>query len=331
MSEITRSYPSASARVQALDGRLITKDKIGRVIEAKDFDAAMRALGEIGYGQPAPAGASFEQLIGKELSETDVLLGAISPSEAYTRIMRTERDFHNLKVLIKLLMQDKPLDSVPLSPGNIPVETLRNAISENSYRDLPDTMTAGLHYIDRKFAVAADASVIGIALDRAYAKEIRGLLGELGDPLVTEYFQTFFDLSNFIALMRVRASDYGRESFERVFVKGGTIDRYVFVKAFDVADENILAATLGSDTRRVLAGAFAEYQKTGSLYMLEKARDDYLLKLIEKARDDMFGIGPLMGYYIAKQREAVAVRMVMTAKLGGISTETVTERLKELY
>lgn len=331
MSEITSSYPYASARVKALEGRLITRDRIARVIEAKDADAAMRALGEIGYGQPAPAGASFEQLIGKELAETDALLGAISPSEVFTRIMRTERDFHNLKVLIKLLMQDKPLDSVPLTPGNIPVETLRSAISENNYRDLPDTMTAGLHYIDRRFAVAEDASIIGLALDRAYAKEIRGLLKEMNNPLVTEYFQTFFDISNFIALMRVRKSDYGREAFERVFVKGGTIDRSIFAKAFDAAEENVLASALPSDYRRAMAAAFTEYLKTGSLYMLEKARDDYLLALLQKERNDMFGIGPLMGYYIAKQREAAAVRMVMTAKLGGISAETVTERLKELY
>jgi V/A-type H+-transporting ATPase subunit C len=331
MSEITGSYPYASARIKALEGRLITKDKISRVIEAKDYDAAMRSLSEIGYGQPAPAGASFEQLISKELSEADALLGAISPSEIFTRIMRTERDFYNLKVLIKLLMQDKPLDSVPLSPGNIPVETLKNALGENSYRDLPDTMTAALHYIDRRFAAAADASIIGLALDRAYAKEVREMLKEMKDPLVTAYFRAFFDLSNFIALMRVRASDYGKETFERVFVKGGEIERSVFSKAFDLADENLLAATLTSEYRRAMAGAFAEYQKTKSLYMLEKARDDYLLALLEKERSDMFGIGPLMGYYIARQREAAAVRLVMTGKLGGISAETVAARMKDLY
>ncbi len=329
MSESTSSYPYASARVMALEGRLISKDKITRVIEAKDYDAAMRTLGEIGYGQPAPAGASFEQLIEKELTEADALLGAISPSEIFTRIMRTGRDFNNLKVLIKLLMQDKPLGSVALSPGNIPVDTLKNAISENDYRDLPDTMTAGLQYIDRTFAAAADASIVGIALDRAYAKEIRGLLKEMKNPLVTEYFQAFFDLTNFIALMRVRASEYGKETFERVFVKGGTIDKSVYAKAFDATNENILTAV--GEYRGAIAEAFADYLKTGSLYMLEKARDDYLLSLIEKMRNDMFGIGPLMGYYIAKQREAEAVRMVMTGKLGGISEETVAERLKALY
>ena len=148
---------------------------------------------------------------------------------------------------------------------------------------------------------------------------------------MTEYFVVFFDLSNFIALMRVRKSEYNRESFERVYVKGGTIDKSTFAKAFDAADENVLALALPADYRRMMAPAFSAYLKSGSLYMLEKMRDDYLLALLEKQRDDMFGIGPLMGYYIAKQREAEAVRMAMTAKLGGISTETVTERLKDLY
>ncbi len=331
MSQTMSSFPFASARVKALEGRLITKEKIARIIEAKDYDAALRALGELGYGQPSPAGASVEQLIDKELADADALLIAVSPSDTFTKIMRGGRDFGNMKVLVKLLMQDKPLDSVPLTPGSIPVETLRRAISENSYRDLPETMTAGLHYIDRRFAAAADASIVGLALDRAYAKEIRNLLAELKDPLVTEYFEAYFDLTNFIALMRVRAAGYGKETFERVFVKGGTVERCVFAKAFDVPDEGVMAAALPREYRYALADAFAEYQKTGSLYMLEKARDDYLLAMLEKARDDMFGVGPLMGYYIARQREAEAVRLVMTAKLGGISDETVTARLKELY
>jgi V/A-type H+-transporting ATPase subunit C len=65
--------------------------------------------------------------------------------------------------------------------------------------------------------------------------------------------------------------------------------------------------------------------------MLEKKRDDYLLALIKEQRHDMFGIGPLLGYYVAKQREAAAVRMVMTAKQGGIDADVVTKRLKDLY
>ena len=334
MSETNSSYPFASARIKAMESRLITKEKLSRLIEAKDFDAAMRQLSEVGYGQASgsqPAGHSFETLIEKELREADALLEALSPNGVFTHIMRAERDYYNLKVLIKLLMQDKDLGSIALTPGNIAVETLRRAITENNYYDLPETMKEALLYIDRQFAAVTDASIIGVALDRAYAKEVCALVAELGDSLVCAYFEAFFDISNILALMRVRAAGLSKESLERAFVHGGRIDKRTFSDAFDLSGENLPNAVAKGAYASVLAGAFDDYAKTGSLYMMEKARDDYLLSLLKERRYDMFGVGPLMGYYIGKQREAAAVRLVMTAKQGGIDAEVASRRLKELY
>lgn len=333
MSETNSSYPYASARVKAMETRLITKEKLNRLMEAKDYDAAMRQLAEFGYGQSAGAqgSGSFETLIQKELAEADVLLEALSPSDVFTRIMRAERDYHNLKVLIKLQMQDKPLDSVPLSAGNLAVDTLRRAVTENNDHDLPDPMKEALAYIGRQFTAHADASIIGIALDRAYAKEIEALLSRMKNPLVSACFEAFFDLSNIISLMRVRRAGFTKDSFERVFAHGGRIDQRTLSDAFDLSDESLPAAVASGAYSTVLSAAFDDFAKTGSLYMMEKSRDDYVLSLLQEQRHDMFGIGPLMGYYIAKQREAAAVRLVMTAKLGGIDAGVASSRLKELY
>ncbi len=332
MAETNSSYPFASARVKAIENRLITKEKLNRLIESRDYDAAMRQLAEFGYGQSAGAAGSgsFEALISKELSETGALLEALSPSDVFTRIMRAEKDYYNIKVLIKLLMQDKPLDSVALVPGNLAVDTLRRSITENNYYDLPEMTKEALQYIDRQFTVAADASIIGIALDRAYAKEVDALVKKMGNPLVSAYFEAFLDITNIIALMRVRAAGLPRESFERTYVHGGSIDKRTLSDAFDLSDESIPSALAKGAYSTVLSAAFDDYMKTGSLYMMEKSRDDYLLSLLREQRHDMFGIGPLMGYYIAKQREAAAVRLVMTAKLGGIDAEIVARRLKDL-
>lgn len=328
MSETQSSYPFASARVKALEPRLITKEKLSRLIEAKDYETAMRQLNELGYGQSAP---DFEAMIQKELEETDTLLLALSPSDVFTRIVRADRDYYNLKVIIKLLMRDQGIDSVALSPGNISVETLRRAISENNYFELPGNMTDALNYIDKQFTVATDPSIIGVAMDRAYAKEMRDLVAEMNDPLVTQYYMAYFDLSNIIALLRVRAANAPKDTFERAFLKGGRIDKRTLLDAFDVSDDSFLSAAAKGDYASILADAFEDYQKTDSLYMLEKSRDDYLISLLVNHRHDMFGIGPLMGYYVAKQREASAIRMVMTAKQGGIDASLVAKRLKELY
>ena len=274
MSETNSSYPFASARVKAIESKLITKEKLNRLIEAKDYDTAMRQLAEFGYGQSAGAqgGSSFEALIDKELKEADALLETLSPSDVFTRIMRAEKDYYNIKVLIKLLMQDKPLDSVPLFPGNIPADTLRRAITENNYYDLPETMKEALQYIDRQFTVAADASIIGIAMDRAYAKEVEALTRQFNNPLVSTYFAAFFDISNIIGLMRIRAAGLSKESFERVFVHGGNIDKRTLSDAFDLPNESLPGAVAKGVYSSVLESAFDDFMKSGSLYMMEKSR-----------------------------------------------------------
>ncbi len=331
MSEITSSYPFASSRIKAMETRLITREKLNRVIEAKDFEAAMRVLQELGFGQIMSGKVSFEQLISKELNEMDELLIAISPNDVFTKIMRADKDYHNLKVLIKLFMLDKSLDDADLSPGNISTEILKHAITENSYSDLTEKMKEALQYIDKQFAVAADVSIIGVALDRAYAKEIEILLPQMNDTLVTEYFSAYFDMANIIVFMRVRSSGHSKESFDNAYLRCGNIEKRVFSDAFELADESIFGTVVKGAFATALSPAFNEYHKTKSLYMMEKAKDYYLLSLLKRSRHDMFGIAPLMCYYIAKQREAAAVRMVMTAKQGGIDTEVVTKRLKELY
>ncbi|MDD5016991.1 MAG: V-type ATPase subunit, partial [Eubacteriales bacterium] len=223
MSETTSSYPFATARVKAMESKLITKDKLNRIIEAKDAGAAMHVLQEIGYGQPLSGKASFEQMIQHELDETDSLLLSISPNDIFTQIMRTEKDYYNLRVLIKLLMLNNSLEDADLSPGNIGVDTLRHAIIENNYYALPEAMKDALLYIDAQFAVSTDVSIVGIALDRAYAKQITELVEQMKDPLISEYFTAYFDLSNIISFMRVREAGHNRDLFERTYLKGGNI------------------------------------------------------------------------------------------------------------
>lgn len=330
MSERNSTYPFAAARVKSMGSRLLTMEKLARVMEAKDFEDAMRALQELGYGSSVSGKTSFEQLIESELQEADALLEFLSPSDVFTRIMRAPKDYHNIKVLIKLQMKGESTGSIELFPGNISVDTLRRAIAENDYHELPEDIREALTYIDKQFAAVPDVSVIGAELDQAYARDVNSLVSEMKDPLVSAYYKAFFDLSNIIAFMRVRAF-YGRESFESVYLEGGSIAKKVFLDAFELSDDNVFAAIAKGEYSRVLSSAFEDFRRTKSLYMLEKAKDDYLLGIIKQQRHDMFGIGPLMGYYIGRQREAEAVRMVMTAKQGGVDSGVVTQRMKELF
>ena len=43
------------------------------------------------------------------------------------------------------------------------------------------------------------------------------------------------------------------------------------------------------------------------------------------------GIGPLAAYYVAKETEIKALRIILSAKISGASNDTVRERMRELY
>ena len=175
MSETNSSYPYASAKVKAMEGMLITKEKLNRIIEAKDFSMAMRILSEIGYAQPIATNAGFEQMIEKELIERRRAFAAgVLRVMFFTRIIRAEKDYHNMKVLIKLMMLDKSLDEIELTSGNIAVDKLKRALNENNYYDLPWTMKEAMLFIDKRFAVAADASVGRRGYGQGVCKADRG-------------------------------------------------------------------------------------------------------------------------------------------------------------
>ena len=94
MSESNSSYPYASARVKAIESKLITKEKLNRLIESKDYDAAMRQLAEFGYGQSAGAvgSGSFEVLIQKELEDPMAARIIDAFEHPITQISATVRD-----------------------------------------------------------------------------------------------------------------------------------------------------------------------------------------------------------------------------------------------
>ena len=71
--------------------------------------------------------------------------------------------------------------------------------------------------------------------------------------------------------------------------------------------------------------------QTGSIASLEKARDDYLLSLVKSRRHEVTTIFPIVGYLLARDREAKAVRLILTVKRNGLDDGVIAERLRELY
>jgi V/A-type H+-transporting ATPase subunit C len=327
------SYPFASVVIKSKETRLLTGEDIERLLGAKDAQEAAAMLVEWGYGGfeiETPAG--YTKLIAREMSATYKLLRSISPEPEITDLFFLRSDYHNLKVIVKAVATGTSVNKHNLMRGGIfEVPDLLAAVQEKKYGALTDGMRGALSRIDRAFAVEEDISLIGVALDRAWANEVSGRIKEQdGRSFVRRYFSVQFDMENILLLLRARDAGFSRDLFEQALFPEGQISHTVLKKAFELPKEELAGVFARGGHAGGIAAGLDEYLETGSLKLLEKYRDDVLLKTAGEDKNNLFSAAPIVYYMIRKEREAKAVRMVMTAKLNNIEKEWIGKVLVEV-
>ena len=131
--------------------------------------------------------------------------------------------------------------------------------------------------------------------------------------------------------LRLRAMGAAREELHEALLPEGGVRHEALLQAFELSDEALLRALSASPARDAIAAGLADMQRTGSIGALERARENYLLSLVRPYRHDIASVQRLVGYLLARDREARAVRMIVTVKRNGLDDAVMQERLCELY
>ncbi len=172
------SYPYAAARVKCKETELLNKDKLARLMSAKDGEDVFRLMVDLGYATPEEADIdNYEKCLGRMMKEMTHFIKEISPDERVTDTWFRKFDYHNLKAMVKSRAGSVGgAHTKMINAGLIDPTDLLDYVREKNYRDLPPEMREGLELIDRRFSVKPDVTIVGLALDRAYAKEINRLI-----------------------------------------------------------------------------------------------------------------------------------------------------------
>jgi len=86
-----------------------------------------------------------------------------------------------------------------------------------------------------------------------------------------------------------------------------------------------------SDFSRAAILGLEHYQKSGSLHVLEREIDNYLMETLKKAKYRVFGLEPLVGFAYAKEIETKLLRLILTGKLLQVRVEDIKGRLRLSY
>lgn len=313
-------YLSISARIRAMESRLLTAERLERMVDARDDAEALKVLNECGYPEvTGTVGLQLEQAL--NASRTAMLdeLAAAAGDDALVDMFRLKYDYHNAKVLVKARARGQKAERLLVRGG----------------RYAPDLQDCGEQLgqsVEQAMAVLADTGdpqQADILLDRAYLAELVQLAAASGSPFLQGYARLTVDAANLRACVRCARLDKDREFMARVLAPGGEVSAEALLRSW------------GQDIGPLFrSGPLAEAAKladrlskpgSGALTELERACDDAQMDYQRRAHRIPFGREVVAGYLFAREAERTAIRTVMAGRVAGLAPDEIRRRLRRTY
>ena len=321
------AYLCLSAMLRAREGKMLTADRAGRMLEAQNFEECAKLLGDCGY----------EDMTGMNAGEIDAALSAhreavfaelenLVPDKALVELFRLKYDYHNAKTVLKAeAMGADPLRLMSFS-GRVAPEKLKSAWDEERLPDLPKVLGEAMAEAGSTLARTANPQLADFELDRAYFAEMKAIAEELGNPFISGYVRLLIDAANCKSVVRTARMHKSADFLADVLVRGGTdVDR------LSAADGETLAALFVRTPLEKAAAAGSEAMSGGSMTVFERACDNAVNDYIRGVKLLSYGPEVVVAYLAALENEITAVRMILTGSLAGVDADTIRERLRDFY
>ena len=317
-------YPFAVASIRSMENKLLTKQKLMQMADAKDAGEALRILCETDYGKTVIEDVyDFEKMIQNHLEEEYQAVGKLIPSETFMDIFRFKNDYHNIKVLIKEEIAKVNGKKYLIKGGSIPLESLQKNFRDRNYVELPNIKAEAVQEAIEMYAKTKNARYIDTILDRACFQVMSDSAHKLGNEYVSRYVSKLADMTNLKTLLRVWRLKRTEEELEDSIVPGGELPADLIIRAF----KNDIIQVM----KETSYGTLCETYMPQGFTAFEKACDDYLMGYVKDAKYKTLTPEPVAAYILAKETEAKCVRIIMTCKLQEIDPETIKERVREAY
>ena len=320
------SRPYAVARVRAQARRPLSNAQLERLVAAPGYAEARATLTEMGWAVTPED--DVVRLSVRMTEEACARLRALTPQPGLTDAFLLRHDAQNLKALVKARMLGQAPEGLSRC-GTMDVEALRHAVADRVYRILPEPLKAAMNELEKRLAASDDARLVDVVIDRGLFLLAKQMVAQSGSAAAVRYFTELADLQNAISWLRLRAMGRPHAEFMDTLLPGGSVTDAQW-KALEGRPERLAALLpgLGGAVRTALLAAAADAR---AIPALEKAMDDRLLTHFRPYRFSPEAPEVLIGDLLAREREAAAVRLVLTGKLNAFPQETIRERLREAY
>lgn len=330
----TLQFTQAISRIRVLETRLLDKSKIDKMLEANSYDDAFKVLLDSEYGGAIKSvgnNEDYEKILNYELSRVYKELYEMSPKSELVDLMSMKYDYHNIKVLLKGVFLKKDLSHILLNIGRLDIKSLQNSIESSDFSDYNKIRRLAIEQSIEDFNAEKDPQRIDIILDKYMFEEMLLTSKSLKYNFITKYVKTLIDLNNIKILLRVKKQGKSIEFLKLVMIDGGAIDTFKLLDLFNAEAENLADILRYTDYFNGLALGIEDYTKKGSICLLEKLIDNFIMDMMKNAKMVPFGMESIIAYIYAKETETQIIRIILVGKQNDIAKGVIMERLRDIY
>lgn len=158
------------------------------------------------------------------------------------------------------------------------------------------------------------------------------------NQFLQDYFKFVIDMHNIKTFLRLYLLKEQEEKLRQKIVCEGFIKKTdffrlygqeitFFLKRLEFVHNGNQIMDYGENFKE----AIEKLLKDNSFVALEKAITDFLIQVLKKAKYISYGPEPVLAYYFARINEINLMRMIILAKINGMSPDIVKERLNDVY
>ena len=323
-------YLTLSTRVRAMETRLVTRERMERMLDARTDEEAVKILTECGYEElPALTNAGLDDLLSKARAALYRELSTAAPDRRVVELFQMKYDYHNAKVLVKAAAIGADADRLLMEGGRWSPARLRDAFQRDSLGDFSEPFRQAVLRARETLNAGNDPQRADFVLDRAYFQEMADTAKAVGSPFLQGYVRLLIDAANLRSAVRAARIGKGPDFLRQVLLPGGNVD----VSVLSSGRGADLAAVFRAGPLCEAAAAGAALTSPGSVELtaFERMCDDAVMHYLEGARLIPFGEQSVIGYLYARESEFTAIRTILSGRMAGLDSDTIRERLREAY
>jgi V/A-type H+-transporting ATPase subunit C len=332
VSSDDKRYAYATGRVRALEMRLLGKQRLERMAEAKDIDEALRLLSDTEYSMHFDEieDIGYRGCLRNEERRILELVDALTLDPDVSDILRLKYDFHNLKVALREQFLGRDLSHLYMDFARYEAGMIREALKAENVERLPESLVEAARDAIDIYSRSQDPAEVDLAVDKAMFELFLERAKASGALYIEAIVRTLIDLADIRTFMRARYLEMESRVLPDMLIPGGAVRLSDFTETFTLPLDEVVQRFEFSPYRQIIEVGGTGLDRQDSFAPLEREIDNYLISFLRLARYFTFGLEVVLAYALLKENEVKMLRLTLAAKERSMPAEAIKERIADV-